>query len=185
MKSGVLYFGLTAAVVFFAIKVFATGGAPTNYYDQLTDQYGVASKIPDLDKLQGVWSGTCYARTDTPDRRVPEINVEAFIGHWHWDPPHGSPLKPIDSVKFQIRPATTNPTGDWNNFLSGIDRLPAIEEFYDEHTTPNTWAPYFSQTEWKTSREADLKIDKGFLYVWMRSTSVAHWACFLTFNSLP
>lgn len=187
MKSSVLYICLTFAVVFFAVRVFAAPpvSPPDSFYDQLTTLYAQASKIAKVDQLQGIWKGQCYPRTTSPDRRTAVLDVEGFIKHWHWDPPKGSPLKPIDADKFQIRPLSGDPTADWTSFLALAGNIGSLEEYSDEHISPNTWGNLFHQAELRTASEADIKTDKGSLYIWLRARDDNHWACYMTFDSLP
>jgi hypothetical protein len=183
MKSSVLYVCLTIAVVLFALRVFAAGNG--SFYDQLTDLYAQSVKIPSIDKAQGVWFGQCYPRTPDPTVRVQGIEVEAFIKHWHWDPPKGSPLKPIDADKFQIRPKTSDPDGDWGDFLAQAGQFGTLQEYAEEHISPNNWGLLFPQPELQTAAEADLKADKHYIYVWLRAVNDAHWACYLSFDHRP
>ncbi|MGZ6478779.1 MAG: hypothetical protein ACXWQE_05735 [Bdellovibrionales bacterium] len=187
MKSSVLYFGLTFAVVFFTIRIFAaTPTAPSDsFYDQIVTLYAQASKIPDVDRFQGIWKGKCYPRTPSTDRRTAVLDVEAFIKHWHWEPPKDSPLKPIDANKFQIRPLGSDPEADWTSFLSYAGNLGSFEEYTEEHVSPNTWGKLFTQRELQTAQEAQVKQDQGYIYVWLRATTNDHWACYLSFDYLP
>ena len=186
VKSSVLYVCLTLAVVFFAIKVFAAAPRPLDsFYDQIVTLFAQASKIPSVDAVQGIWQGKCYPRTPNPDQHTAVLDVEAFIKHWHWDPPAGSPLQPVDSYKFQIRPLAGDPPGDWAQFLGYAGSLGSLEEYAEMHVSPNTWGNLFAQDELQTAQEADLKMAGNYIYVWLRSGIEDHWACYLTFNSLP
>jgi hypothetical protein len=184
MKSSVLYLCLTCAVIFFAIRVFAT---PTDsFYDQIVTLYGNAHKIADISQVYGVWTGNCYPRVADSTVRTNVQPVEAFMTHFHWAPPPGSPLQPIDADKFQIRPLGTDTTADWNQFLSVAGDLGTLEGYAEEHISPNTWGNLFNQPELQTATEADIRTDdQGYIYVWLRATNDEHWACYVTFSSLP
>jgi hypothetical protein len=167
--------------MFFALRVFAAD----SFYDQLITLYSNASKIKNLDKDQGIWTGKCYPRVPSGDQRSDVQDVEAFITHWKWSPPPGSPLQPVDAFKFQIRPLSSDPGFDWTDFLAEAGNLGSFEEYTEEHVSPNTWEFAFPQPELQTAQEADVKEDSKYMYVWLRAVSDAHWACYLSFQGLP
>lgn len=181
MKSSVLYFCLTVAVIMFAIRVLAD----ESFYDQLTTMYANSQKISNLDSIQGIWVGKCYPRTVLPDQHTDVLDVEAFFDHWHWDPPKGSPLQPIDAQKFQIRPKAGDPDADWTDFLAQAGNLGSLQEYAEEHISPNTWGSYFQQPEIQTASEADIRTDNHYIYVWLRAVNDNHWACYLSFDHRP
>lgn len=185
MKSSVLYYGLIFAVCFFMVRIFATASTNNSFYDQIVTHYGNASKIPNVNRYQGIWKGKCYPRTVDPTRRTQVLDVEAFIYHWHWEPPKNSPLDPIDAHKFQIRPLSADPQTDWTGFVADAGNLGSFQEYGEEHVSPNTWGRLFSQPELRTATEADVKQDQGYIYVWIRAVRDNHWACYLSFDSLP